>query len=397
VAAAVVSAGWWVLLAEWSGAAPFYGQTESGSFLDYAFGYNGLGRVTGEGVDPGDPFGGIGGWGRLFNEQVGGQVSWLIPFAAVSLLLGLWVCRRRPRTDPFRAGWLLWGAVSVVHVVAFSLMKGVFHPYYTLTMAPAIAALSGVGAVELWRSARRSAAGALLLAGTVVGTVLWEAVLLGRTPDFVPGLGVALLVLAATTMVVVVVRRRDAGVALLAAALGLTTLLVGPLAYSLDAVGTDFSAGDPRAGPGQSGRPPVAGMPGGDAPRGAGPPGSPPDERSPVPTVDGPVPGGGRVDGPRLDLVQFLLAEHRGERWIVATTSAQIAAPLILETGEAVMAMGGFGGRDPWPTAGALEAAIDAGEVRFLLLVAGNQGRVEWWRVAQDRCTQIRPALFDCG
>lgn len=102
VAAGLVSAGWWIALTEVSSTAPFSGQTSTGSFIDYIFGVNGLGRVGGD-TRPGDPFGGSGGWGRLFNTEVGGQVSWLIPLAVAGLLVALWR-RRHGRNDLVGSG-----------------------------------------------------------------------------------------------------------------------------------------------------------------------------------------------------------------------------------------------------------------------------------------------------
>ena len=49
---------------------------------------------------------------------------------------------------------LMWGTWLVVTGVVFSFMGGTVHPYYTVALAPAIAALVGIGAVLAWR--RRS-------------------------------------------------------------------------------------------------------------------------------------------------------------------------------------------------------------------------------------------------
>ena len=55
--------------------------------------------------------------------------------------------RRRPRAAhrPRRAALLLWGGWLVVTGLVFSLMAGIFHAYYTVALAPAIAALVGIG------------------------------------------------------------------------------------------------------------------------------------------------------------------------------------------------------------------------------------------------------------
>ena len=100
----------------------------------------------------GDP-----GWLRVFNTALGGQVSWLIPLALVGLVAGLWVTRRAPRTDKKRAGYLLWGLWSLVMIVVFSLLQGTFHSYYTVVLAPGVAALAGAGCVDLWRLAAAGA------------------------------------------------------------------------------------------------------------------------------------------------------------------------------------------------------------------------------------------------
>ena len=42
-------------------------------------------------------------------------------------------------------------------LAVYDYAKGIFHPYYAVVMAPAVAALAGAGAVALWRLGRRVA------------------------------------------------------------------------------------------------------------------------------------------------------------------------------------------------------------------------------------------------
>jgi hypothetical protein len=66
--------------------------------------------------------------------------------------------------------------------------------------------------------------------------------------------------------------------------------------------------------------------------------------------------------------IRFLRSQHGGERFLVAVPNALVAAPIIVRTGDAVMAMGGYLGRDPILTTGALERMAANGELRFVML-----------------------------
>src|ERR1700749_1148334 len=162
----VAGAGWWILAAELPPAAdrPYFGGSTSNSILQLAVGYNGLGRLTGNeagSVGPGNGRGGGGGgqgavFGggtgilRLFHAEFGGQISWLLPAALISLAAMAWVSRRAARTDRTRAAALLWGGWVLVTGLVFSYMNGIIHPYYMVALAPGIAALVGIGAMALW-------------------------------------------------------------------------------------------------------------------------------------------------------------------------------------------------------------------------------------------------------
>ncbi|MCX5064648.1 glycosyltransferase family 39 protein [Micromonospora lupini] len=163
--AVVVSAGWWVAVVELvpAGARPYIGGSQGNSILELTLGYNGLGRITGDEVGSvggggrmgggggGGPFSGQTGLSRMFDGEVGGQISWLLPAALILLVAGLLVAGRAPRTDRTRAGLLLWGGWLLVTGLIFSFMSGIFHAYYTVALAPAVGALVGIGGTLLWR------------------------------------------------------------------------------------------------------------------------------------------------------------------------------------------------------------------------------------------------------
>jgi 4-amino-4-deoxy-L-arabinose transferase-like glycosyltransferase len=181
--AMIVAAGWWIAIVELVPAQyrPYIGGSQNNSILELTLGYNGFGRLSG---DETGSVGGNGNWGatgigRLFNSEMGGQISWLLPAALIVLAAGLWITRRAPRTDLTRAAFLLWGGWLLVTGLIFSFMQGIFHAYYTVALAPAIAALIGIGVSTLWKERNRAAL--LVLSGTVVVTALWSYTLLSRT------------------------------------------------------------------------------------------------------------------------------------------------------------------------------------------------------------------------
>jgi hypothetical protein len=77
---------------------------------------------------------------------------------------------------------------------------------------------------------------------------------------------------------------------------------------------------------------------------------------------------GGASIGRDPQLLAFLRANHQGEHFLLATLNARLAAPIIIETGEPVMAIGGFMGADPILTPERFASLAADGQVRFVLL-----------------------------
>jgi 4-amino-4-deoxy-L-arabinose transferase-like glycosyltransferase len=163
----------------------------AGNFSDLAH------RAAGGGAGG---FGGQAGIGRMFASTLGGQISWLIPFAAIALIATLILIGRRPRTDLARASVMLFGGWFLLEFFVLSFQQGTQHPYYVSAMAPPIAALTGIGVVALFQAYRRSNWWSLVLPAAIAVTGVWAFVLLRRTPSWNPWL--AWMVLAATAVTV---------------------------------------------------------------------------------------------------------------------------------------------------------------------------------------------------
>jgi 4-amino-4-deoxy-L-arabinose transferase-like glycosyltransferase len=300
--ALAVSSFWWAAAVSLVPAAdrPYIGGSTDGSAWDLIMGYNGLGRVLGgegngggggAGGGGGGTFAGTAGLGRMFNDILGGQISWLLPFAGIALVGGLVLCGRASRTEQKRAALVLWGGWTVLHYLTFSMAEGTMHPYYTTALAPGIAALTGAGGVMLLRAFRSGDArwSWVLPAGFAV-TGVWAIVLLRRASGWNTWLWPAIAVVMVVAIVGLFVFRTGSGngsgngnssdsgsgsgnrarLLAVSVAAAVVAALAGPAAYAV-AAPAGSSGG---AGGGMGGSNPTAGPSTGSGFGGGGPGGS---------------------------------------------------------------------------------------------------------------------------
>jgi 4-amino-4-deoxy-L-arabinose transferase-like glycosyltransferase len=369
----LVSAGWWVALVElWPARSrPYIGGTNRDSILELIFGYNGIGRLDGT-SNNGNPGGGTGGFSsgqtglaRLFGTEMGSQISWLLPAALVALAGVLWLTRAAPRTDRLRASTLLWGGWLIVTAAVFSFASGIIHPYYTVALAPAIAALVAIGVVSLWPSPGWISA--ILVAGAV-----WTFELLGRG-TWQPWLAWVVLFAGIVAAGGVLARRWTR---LTAVTVGFT-LLAAPTAYAVQTASTAHTGAIPSAGPdssftGPGGNARFGGATGAGFGRTFGRLG-PGGVRGFGATGGGP--GGIGLGGATTvssDLTAALRANSADYRWVAATTGDNEAATLQLASGRPVMALGGYNGTDPAISLAAFQQLVARGEIHYYVLDQGG-------------------------
>ncbi len=407
--AMLIGAGWWMAIVELmpASARPYIGGSQTNSVLELTFGYNGLGRITGDEVGSvGGGRGGNGGvwgetgWTRMFNSDNGGQVAWLLPAALILLGAGLVLAGRAARTDRQRAGFIMWGGWLLGTGITFSLMAGIFHAYYDVALAPAIGALVGMGTTALWRRADKAAM--VTLAAVLALTAIWSYVLLGRSADFQPWLAPAVVIVGVGAAIAIAASQfgrrglpRLATAVLLGAGIGAG--LAGPAAYAVETVATTHSGAIPSAGPTVVGG---RGFPGGGP--GGGPGGAGPGNLPRGPFVGGPFPGGPppRLDGngqvfpggppvnppggppggpgggmggllnaaaPNAPVIAALSANADKYSWVAAAIGSNNAAGYQLATGRPVMPIGGFNGSDPSPTLAQFKQYVAEGRIHYFL------------------------------
>jgi 4-amino-4-deoxy-L-arabinose transferase-like glycosyltransferase len=436
---------------------PWVDSTSTNSEIDLAIGYNGLDRLLGRNGGPGGAPRGFGGAGqtppgvvpslptgaglaipgagadnprptfggglfgsgstgplRLLNADLGGQVGWLIPLALLSLLV-LGSARPRFPLDEQQKALVMWGMWLLTTIVFFSVAN-FFHSYYLVTLAPAAAALAGIGVVALWRDylARMSPKdwrGWTLPVALLVNAIA-QVYILSNFPDWSRWL--TPLILAVTSISVAVLfmarlrpRRRFRVWTPMAAAVGALALLFAPLAWTLDTITNNNGGMTPSAGPaaqggfggfgrgrggfggrGGSGRFNAAEFQdlmrrfggertiGGNAGRegGAGGFGGQ--------ALDGggfSVGGlGGFGSGVNTAMLHYLEREQGTTKFLFAVANSMSAAPYIIQTGKPVMSLGGFSGSNPILTLDQFQQLVRNNTIRFVL-GGGGRGEIEQW------------------
>ncbi len=376
---------------------------------------NGTGGPPGGGMnDTGTP-----GLFRLFGGGLGGQLSWLLPFALIGLLAWL----RRPLKSMFckthekgiidekalvLIGMFLWLLPGLIY---FSFTTGFWHPYYLATIAPPIAALVGIGAFVMYQAYQRTddIKGWLIVLAILV-TGLVEVQMLLYTAEWSGILTPIVLVVTVLSTVILAGlkisnKRKCWKYSRIVAIIGIAILFVSPLVWAF----TPLLYGDggtiPGAGPGGSQR---GGNFGGTPPGnsfGTGPLNYGLDYSQGYAGTAA-IPGGlgpGRMNlSSSSKLKNFLISHRAGEKWILAVTSAMgESSSLIIETGYPVMALGGFSGTDRVLSTDNLAQLIKDGKVKYFLVPSQNEsggaspgggmfsGNTEIFSWVANQCTKV--------
>ncbi len=322
-----------------------YPDSPTGSLASVILGQDGVTRILAAGPVRASSINGLPGLGRLVTAPFGGQVGWLLPAAALALLVALvgWLGSRRRRRLP--DGYLLFGGWFLLAGSVFSVMSGAMHPYYTDLLAPAAAALVGLGVADARRALRSEHArwGLRVNLAVVVLALGWYAAsVLSPYPSLVRWqlpiwAGAAV---AATGLLLGGLSRTRSGwgtwVRWLTAGSAAIALLTGPVAFSAATLDHPVLGADPLAGPAETGS--------GHAP----------------------------FD---LGMVSFLRRHDSGPaQWAAAVVTATPASELQLQTRRPVLAFGGFTGHAGFPSLSQFQGWVADGRLRYLVLAGPYTG-----------------------
>ncbi|WP_429770575.1 glycosyltransferase family 39 protein [Bacillus smithii] len=414
---------------------PYIGSSQTNSVLELALGYNGISRLTGmdhgngrafkgmpnmeqnqkqfengNGSSPqGMPYGnrtpgngefppsfgqdggkhlmGNGGMGRgmfgtgnpgvtrLFSKELAGQISWLLPFVLFSVI-GLIVSYRKTREftmqHKFAIFWLAW----LIPMMIFFSIAGFFHQYYLSMMGPAIAGLVGMGWIILWDFYKKKQGWpSWLLPAAILATAFFETLILFQNREAVSETWMAFTAIVGVILFVflTIMQNREKAAYFLSVA-GMLAVLILPFYWGLTTVLHGGNSTIPVAGPTSQSFGPMM-----DEKRNSAQPGGAPGGMfhsgqsvgRPSGQTDFRQRGGMMEEEVNTKLLNYLEKHYHGEKFMLAVDRATTAAPFMLKTNYAVMAMGGFSGSDPVLTPQKLEKMAKAGEVKYFLISSG--------------------------
>jgi 4-amino-4-deoxy-L-arabinose transferase-like glycosyltransferase len=284
---------------------------------------------------------------RLFIQPLAGQIAWLLPLALLGMLALVWQRRPRFQSDRKQQSLVLWGTWLLTMGVFFSV-AGFFHQYYMAVMAPAIAALFGIGLVTMWQDYRYGGWRGWLLPIALLATIAEQVYILSNYPAWGQML-IPVLVIVGVIVVGVLVGTRIAPLLKLKAAklgflqlilgLAVLALMITPTVWASISIFQSTEADTLVAGPTQ-----MTSFRGSFA---------------------------GRQDANASTdsaLISYLEAHQGTAKYLVAVTSSNEADSIILATNRPVMTLGGFSGSDPILTTTQLATLVKSGTVRYFLI-----------------------------
>ena len=274
---------------------------------------------------------------RLFQKELGPQISWLLLMAIFGVISSFayyrgskmkkWYSLNPQRNELWL--WVGW----LIPVGGFFSVASFFHPYYTIMLAPAIAALGGIGIFTMIKQWREKSIWAMLLPISILSTSLLQAWYLF---DYYPTLAwillIAGIILSIPLFVLpwIAIKLRNKRIW---PALALILIMLAPGFWSLTPTLAGASDSIPSAGP------------------------------SLLSQMGG---GGGNMNSQVDSTLLKYLQKHQGNaEYLFATDDSSTAAPYIIQTGEAVMAMGGFNGTDKAITLKQFKKLVKEGKVKY--------------------------------
>ncbi len=280
---------------------------------------------------------------RLFGQENAGQVSWLLlPAMAMAMAAVVLIFMKRFRDKKAFAAFFFFAMTMIPMFIYFSIAEGITHRYYFAMMGPPIAALTGMAYYYLTKAKNKWVIPSVFAAAASVQ--IYIQLLYKGWADWMVPVAVAAFTVSFIAIVIMSIKRVDAR----KIAPIMCVLLLLPAFWSATPAIYSDNAQLPIAGP-------------------------------ELVRQNDSFDNQSNYNG----LIEYLEEHRDGAKYLVMTESSmQGGAELILQSGQAVMVLGGFSGGDEVLNLDEFIDAVDSGEVRYALISGtaqgGNSGIYQW-------------------
>ncbi|MHB9922462.1 glycosyltransferase family 39 protein [Clostridium botulinum] len=324
-------------------------------------GDNGMQKPNGGGM--GGTFGGqeVASIARLFsNNSLSDQIIWLFPLAVLGFIAAAIKEKLNKTFDNKRKlSLILWSMWLLPEFIYFSFTKGLFHPYYLTMLAPPIAALAGIGIVSMWELYNENGWKSWILPVALIADGITQILILSyyyntsNTAKILSAIVAALCITSSVILAIVnptknkkdMLKFKSIKLKKSLVTIALMGLLITPLVCSATTIFYPMSGTFPSAG------------------------------LSLMTSKQKDDSNVSNINSGNTKLIEFLKSHKTNEKYILVTSSTNgYASDIIINTGESVMALGGFFGTDKVITLDEFKKLVNNGEVRYVMVggMGGN-------------------------
>lgn len=307
---------------------------------------------------------------RLFSKNsLSDQIVWFLPLALLGFIAGAIKEKLKIKLDNRRKlSLVLWFVWLVPEFIYFSFTTGLFHPYYLTMMAPPIAALAGIGLSTMWQFYKDGGWKSWFLPVTFILEGLTHLMMLSHFYSNVStsirnAIIVALVVCFVSSAILVILNisniitsknnytlkeNKDTKLKKILVGFAFIGVLVTPFIGASAVLTHKVNETIPSAGL---------------------------ELLSSTQRDDfggGNITNGKNTNTTNTKLIEFLKKNKADEKYLLVVSSSKGAQDIIIQTGESVMALGGFSGSDNILTLDAFKELVKKGEVRYVL--SGGMG-----------------------
>ncbi|RII33260.1 glycosyltransferase family 39 protein [Clostridium chromiireducens] len=303
---------------------------------------------------------------RLFSKNsLSDQIVWFLPIALIGFVAGALKEKLRFKLDNKRkislVLWFIWLAPEFIY---FSYTTGLFHPYYLTMMAPPIAALTGIGVVAMWELFKEGKCKSWLLPASLLAEGVTHLAMFSNFEANISGIARNIIIaglilcfsasgmLIILNIITIISRKKytdlnsnkNVRIKKIVLGCGILGILTTPFLGASAAITHSVNSTIPCAGLELLSNNKIGGFN-----------------------------AGRNNSSSNSKLINFLINNRVDEKYIIVVASSQSADNIIIQTGEPVMALGGFSGSDNIISLDQFKELVKNDEVRYVL--TGGMGR----------------------